>query len=144
MFSVRVSPLTRELIALAQSGMPERRALISIMDHRRDCPERYPAPRVLRLCFDDAVEDSFWQNLMTEEQADAICAFVLQQRDAIDLLIIHCTEGVSRSAAVAAAVLACCGGDASQVLDNPRFRPNPLVYRLVTEAFARSQYTASK
>ena len=84
LFQILVSRLTQELFYMAQNGAPERTALISIMDHKRDCIERYPSPRVLRLCFDDADNRTFWQNLMTEEQADAICAFVLRYAREID------------------------------------------------------------
>lgn len=123
------------MLRYAAEGMPDRQALVSIMDYKRDCKERYPSTRVLRLCFDDAVDTTFWQNLMTMEQARAIRDFVLQYRDAIDLMIIHCTEGVSRSAAVAAAILAGCGCDDSPIWQNPAYRPNPHVYALTLEAF---------
>ena len=137
MFSICVSPITRDLLAMAEKGAPERAALISIMDHKRDCKERYPAPRVLRLCFDDAVDTRFWQNLMTEEQADAICSFVLQYGREIDWLIIHCSAGVSRSPAVAAGILGGLRQDESAFYNDPDYDPNPYVYRLVREAFLR-------
>lgn len=122
---------------MAQTGAPERTALISIMDHERDCIERYPAPRVLRLCFDDADNRSFWQNLITEEQADAICWFVLRYAREIDTLIIHCTAGASRSPAVAAGILKGLRQDESPIWENPAYHPNPRVYRMVREAFER-------
>ena len=138
MFTITISPLTRELLLCAAQGMPDRQAMISIMDHKRDCKQRYPAPRVLRLCFDDAVDTLFWQNLMTLEQARAIRDFVLQYQDEIDELIVHCTEGVSRSAAVAAGTLIGCGCDDTWIWNDPRYRPNKYVYALVREAFAES------
>ena len=136
MFDIRVSRLTPELLRMAQTGAPERIALISVMDHKRDCAERYPSTRVLRLCFDDAVETGFWQNLMTQEQADAICAFVLRYGREIDTLIIHCTEGVSRSPAVAAGILGGLRQDEGIIRNNATYHPNALVYALVREAFA--------
>jgi len=137
MFEICVSPLTREMLLMAQEGPPEGAALISIMNHKRDCLERYPAERVLRLCFDDAEDSRFWQNLMTEEQADAICAFVLRYGREIDWLVIHCSAGVSRSPAVAAGILGGLRQDESEIWDNPDYRPNMFVYRLVREAFDR-------
>ena len=137
MFEICVSPLTREMLLMAQEGPPERVALISIMNHKRDCLERYPAERVLRLCFDDAADDRFWQNLMTEEQANAICWFVLRYGREIDCLIIHCSAGVSRSPAVAAGILGGLRQDESEIWDNPDYQPNLYVYRLVREAFER-------
>lgn len=135
MFQIRIAPLSREMLEHAVYGAPERQAMISIMDHKRDCRERYPSERVLRLCFDDAEEEGFWQNLMTSEQAETIRDFVLRYQDEIDLMIVHCTEGVSRSAAVAAAILAGCGYDDGYIWNDARYRPNRLVYRLVLDAF---------
>ncbi len=135
MFSIRISPLTKEMLEYAVYGPPDRQALISIMDHKRDCKERYPAERVLRLCFDDAVDTSFWQNLITAEQARGIRDFVLRHQNDIDVLIVHCTEGVSRSAAVAAGILTGLGYDDGDIWHDRRYRPNPLVYRTVRAAF---------
>lgn len=135
MFDVSVSPLTLELLGFARLGMPRGMAMISIMDHARDCATRFPVPRVLRLCFDDAVDRSYWQNLITREQAEAVRDFVRALSDEVELLIVHCTEGVSRSAAVAAAILEAHGADAGWIWHDSRYRPNPLVYRLVREAF---------
>ncbi len=136
MLDISISPLTRELLAFAAQGMPAGMAMVSIMDHARDCALRYPTARVLRLCFDDATDRSFWQNLMTMEQARAIRDFVLGLKEDVELLIVHCTEGVSRSAAVAAAVAEGLGGDASWIWHDPQYHPNPYVYALVKAAFA--------
>ena len=144
MFEVSISPLTRELLSFAQQGMPRGMAMISVMDHARDCAERYPVPRVLRLCFDDATDTGYWQNLITPEQAVAVRDFALSLPADVELLIVHCTEGVSRSAAVAAAVLDGMGGDAGWVWRDARYRPNPLVYRLVREAFGQGTAAGSR
>ena len=138
MLDISISPLTRELLGFAARGMPVGMAMVSVMDHPRDCALRFPTARVLRLCFDDATDRSFWQNLMTTEQACAIRDFVLGLGDDVELLIVHCTEGVSRSAAVAAAVTEGLGGDASWIWRDPQYRPNPLVYALVKDAFAEA------
>lgn len=135
MFQIRVSPLTQEMLEMAERGAPPRQALISIMDHNRDCSARYPAPRVLRLCFDDAEGADRRQVLISAEQAEAICAFVLRCRGEIDLLTVHCTQGASRSAAVAAAVLRGLGEDDRLIWDDPRYCPNRLVYSVVCAAF---------
>lgn len=135
MFSIRISPLTPEMLAYAERGAPERQALISIMDHKWDATERYPAKRVLRLCFDDALDTSFYQNLISTEQAEAIRDFVLRYADEIDVLIVHCTGGVSRSSAVAAGIVAGLGEDDGCFWNCARYRPNPRVYEWVRAAF---------
>ncbi|MCE5188642.1 MAG: hypothetical protein LLF75_05620 [Eubacteriales bacterium] len=141
MFSIRISPLTPEMLAYAELGAPDRQALISIVDHEWDALERYPARRVLRLCFDDALDASFYQNLITTEQAEAIRDFVLLYKDEIDILIVHCTGGVSRSPAVAAGIVAGLGGDDSCIWNCARYRPNPRVYEWVRAAFEQDDWT---
>lgn len=140
MFSIRISPFTQALLSYAEHGAPEREALISIMDHRRDAIARYPALRVLRLAFDDAVDQSFYQNLIIMEQAEAIRDFVLQYQDEIDILTVHCTGGVSRSPAVAAGIVAGLGGDDRDIWNCGRYHPNPRVYEWVRAAFEGNPY----
>lgn len=135
MFSIRISPLTPEMLGYAERGAPARQAMISIMDHKRDALSRYPAERVLRLCFDDAVDTSFYQNLITMEQATAIRDFVLRHQGEIDVLIVHCTGGESRSPAVAAGIVAGLGWDDRAFWNSGRYRPNPRVYEWVRAAF---------
>ena len=139
MFSVRISPLTQEMLDYAVNGAPKRQALISIMDHKRDAQERLPAPRVLRLCFEDAMDADHGQNLITAGQAEEICRFVLRRRASIDTLIVHCTAGVSRSAAVAAAVLKGLGGSDEEIWNDPRYCLNGLVYTVVLAAFENAR-----
>lgn len=127
------------MLGYAQSGAPERQAMISIVDHRRDAQKRYPAPRVLRLCFEDAEDADCGQNLIACEQAEAICRFVLRLRGEIDTLIVHCSAGVSRSPAVAAAVLKGLGESDEAIWNDPRYHPNELVYTVVLAAFENAR-----
>lgn len=53
----------------------------------------------------------------------------------IDVLIVHCYAGVSRSAAVAAAILKEKTGDASEILDSDWYEPNRYVYDLLIKAW---------
>ena len=66
-------------------------------------------------------------------QAQAISRFV-ESRDADGLLFVCCDGGVSRSAAVAAAISYALTGADDVIWTDPRFRPNPLVYALTREA----------
>lgn len=141
MFSIRISPLTREMLKYAEQGAPKRQALISIMDHERDALDRFPAERVLRLSFDDAVDASFYHRLITMEQAEAIRDFVLRYQNEIDVLIVHCTGGVSRSPAIAAGIVAGLGEDDGCFWNCARYHPNPRVYEWVRAAFERDDWT---
>ena len=55
-----------------------------------------------------------------------------------DNLIVHCGAGISRSAATAAAIMDYLGIEHNLFTDN-RHSPNPLVYKLVQEAFGISK-----
>ena len=79
------------------------------------------------------------QNLITAEQAEAVCRFVLQVKDEIDTLIVHCTAGVSRSAAVAAAVRKGLGESDKEIWNDPRYCLNGLVYTVVLAAFENAR-----
>ena len=50
-------------------------------------------------------------------------------------IVIHCTAGKSRSAAVAAALHLVLNGSDAPIFGNARYRPNMLVYRLVLNAW---------
>ena len=50
-------------------------------------------------------------------------------------VIVHCTAGKSRSAAVAAALMKSIEGDDSSIFNNPRYKPNMRVYRMVLNAW---------
>lgn len=95
---------------------------------------------VLRLWFDDADGAVNWgrntnnATLMSSEQAKKIVDFVRAHPKAEDF-IVHCSAGISRSSATAAAIMKVTTGDDSEIFDNPRFHPNMWVYRRILEAW---------
>lgn len=77
-------------------------ALISISDRRDEPLQPQPGWRdVLHLSFDDADVAATGVELMTEQQARDVLAFVRRNRDDCAELVVHCLAGQSRSAAVA-------------------------------------------
>ena len=91
---------------------------------------------ILRLEFEDVDGDQ--PEAMTLEQAEAIANFVNEHKDLIDIILVHCEAGVSRSAGVAAAIGFVVNGDDTKFFHNPRFCPNIWCYRLVLDAFKAS------
>ena len=87
----------------------------------------------LRLEFEDI--DAEEPEAMTEAHAEAIAKFVNEHKDSVDMIVVHCEAGVSRSAGVAAAIGLVLNGDDKQFFTNPRFCPNMWCYRLVLDAF---------
>lgn len=73
-------------------------------------------------------------DLMSDEDAEKIANFVEKNKN--DLIIVHCDAGISRSSAVAAAILLHYTGDDSAIFDNERaYSPNMWVYFMVLKAF---------
>lgn len=71
---------------------------------------------------------------ISEDQANEIAEFVLTYKDEIDLIIVHCGAGVSRSAGCCAAIMkALCGTD-NMIFNNIYYKPNMKVYREVLKA----------
>ena len=70
--------------------------------------------------------------LMTDEQARAIARFAARHAGRVEVFICQCDAGVSRSAAIAAALCEAFGGDPARFFRD--FEPNRYVYRNVLEA----------
>lgn len=91
----------------------------------------FPCP-ALHLHFFDKEDD----RCITEEQADVLAEFV---RKEIGIgrhhFIVHCNQGISRSAGVAAAFLRAFGLDEGIILDNGRYCINDWCYLHVCRAF---------
>lgn len=86
---------------------------------------------------DGFVYESRIYQLFTKKDAEKIYDFVLKWYDKVDLIIVHCSAGISRSAGVCAAIMKSVIGDDSPVWDNPLYHPNSLCYKLVLEEFMR-------
>ena len=73
--------------------------------------------------------------LMSASSARAIARFCEKWHDAVDMLIVHCDGGVSRSAGVAAAILRWFDGDDSDLFRSRSKSPNMWCYTRVLDAF---------
>jgi hypothetical protein len=114
-------------------------AIISITDvfePLANIPANYNIRCCLRLQFDDVFIDE--DNAICQADADDIAQFAYDIYDShlieADEIWIHCEGGVSRSAAVAAAISKHFFGDDMWVFSNPAYYPNMWVNKLVTEA----------
>jgi predicted protein tyrosine phosphatase len=89
---------------------------------------------ILRLRFDDVEVASVDYTPISITDAEAIVAFVEKVKDKIDMLVVHCYAGVSRSAGVAAALMAYYNGDDMPIFQNGKYSPNMLCYRTMLKA----------
>lgn len=76
---------------------------------------------------------------MTRNHAQQIVKFLREIKDNVDLLVVHCDAGISRSSAVAIAAAEMYGLDEEQrrLENNRRFNPNEYVYSLIFDEWNR-------
>ena len=119
-------------------------ACISIVSEEGTWPVISAANRValLQLAFADAIYPTDALVLFEEDHAHRILDFVKTVWDRIDLLMVHCEAGISRSPAIAAAVSRIYYGDDAPFVLSHLYEPNPLVYRTMLEvAVERGEYS---
>ncbi|MGH7857977.1 MAG: hypothetical protein ACREQY_11670 [Candidatus Binatia bacterium] len=114
----------------------ERHAVISIREPGSDMPQ-IPSNDfcrgILRLSFHDRDRlDTPETELFTAEHARRILGFVDGIHGTIDALVVHCEAGISRSAAVAAALSRALFGEDRFFFDH--YAPNRLVYATLLRA----------
>lgn len=97
---------------------------------------------VLKVSFNDTDSRDFMDGGILNEDADKIADFInkYKDNDDIDLIIVHCEAGQSRSAGVAAAIMKYLFNDDTEIFNNNKFIPNMLCYRKVLNAFMEKEY----
>lgn len=86
---------------------------------------------VIKLRFDDVTSGC---GVIKDDQAMQIANFIKYWVDKTDIIVVHCSAGVSRSAGCAAAIMKYINNDDTQIFKNPRYVPNMTVYRSVLTA----------
>lgn len=136
--------MVKEIVVLPKRAIPEidtplNWAMISIATYKDHWPEynEENCKKVLRLAFHDADPKSTvnpchakGDDLFTEARAHMIIDFVEEVKDEIDMLVVHCEAGVSRSPAIAAVIAKILFNDDSTFFKAP-FTPNMHVYRVM-------------
>ena len=89
--------------------------------------------RSIRQSFDD-IDREVPGRSISREQAEAYADFVRALPPDTRRIICCCDAGESRSAAICAALCEYYGINADWIWDSPRYHPNMLVFRLMTEA----------
>jgi predicted protein tyrosine phosphatase len=81
------------------------------------------------------IQKEYGHGLMTDDRANQILDFVEGIKDEVELIVCHCEAGVSRSSAVAAAVLRILTGSDNEIFNDRRYIPNRFVYRKILNAW---------
>lgn len=79
------------------------------------------------------VDPEMWK-LCESSDIDAIVS-MLRSHPECQRIVVHCSAGKSRSAAVGAALHKIFNGDDSIIFKDPRYFPNMRVYRMLLEAW---------
>jgi predicted protein tyrosine phosphatase len=127
--------------AIAEIDTPLSWGMISVATHEDTWPEynKENNKGVLRLAFHDSDPNNKHnphiatpEQLFGEKRANLIIDFVAEIKDEIDMLVVHCEAGVSRSPAIAAVISKIHFGDDKAFFKAP-FTPNMHVYRVMLD-----------
>ena len=100
--------------------------------------------RIMQLCFQDITDDKS-RDAFQKEHARQIVSFFekIQVNEDIDCVFVCCDAGISRSPAIAAALMREQGQNDDCIWSDAEYAPNPLVYRRLCHAF-RHPVTSSE
>ena len=143
------------LKSINDSNIEEQKDLYLISINYSDFPEWMPEeayphfkqdhPNVLRLFYDDVLQDTpvkitatkeWWTaKAFTSEQAKQVVDFLSKiEKNDNTKIIVHCKAGKSRSVATAHFVSEYFGEDPNLIYTNPEQKPNATVLNLLREA----------
>ena len=133
-----------------------RTALISITEYNYKFAELKSSPkRLLQLKFDDVdnyvfvdtlgrepteeerIEIEKKYHMFSDEQSDEIAEFYANVKNDVDTIICQCEYGMSRSAAVAAAILEYESKSGIDIFSNDYYCPNRIVFRKVLKSLRK-------
>ena len=113
----------------------EKSLIISIYDPDKEPPHLFKnqinnVKSIMSCAFFDEEKDE--HGCITFEQAQTIADTVIGILDYVDLIVVHCEAGISRSAGVAGAIMKALNDDDAEAFSNGRI-PNMTCYRRVLE-----------
>lgn len=134
----------------------DRTALISITEYNYKYAELKSSPTwLLQLKFDDVdnyvfvdtlgrepteeerIEIEKRYHMFSDEQSDEIAEFYFNVKNGVDTIICQCEYGMSRSAAVAAAILEYENKSGIDIFSNDYYCPNRVVFRKVLKSLRK-------
>ncbi len=90
---------------------------------------------ILSLSFDDLTQEDNPKFCMQESDGKKVAEFVNEYYDDVDLIIVHCDGGISRSAGVGAAIMRVKEGDDFPLFDSQTKHPNMTCYLRTLKGF---------
>ncbi len=133
MYEIVVCPL-KMLYLLSKDGDKNNVAVIAVSSYGIRLEELKGFCASMCMNFAD-ITDAKREAAFATADAEQIAAFVKKLPDRLDTLFVCCDSGESRSPALAAAIARYNGLDDMSFWTNPRYHPNPLVYKRLCTAF---------
>lgn len=106
---------------------PGQNAIIVCSDYKNDYVYQCLPENILVMDFPD-VEDKNYPGAFNSAHARKIIGFISALSEQVTDIYVCCSEGASRSPAIAAAILRMSGRSDKAVWCNPYYKPNALVY----------------
>lgn len=132
MFEIIICPL-KKLYMLASDGDMSDVAVLAVSSYPISEEKLEMFDKKLCMNFADTT-NTLEKSAFTTAIAEQIADYIKGLPDDLDTLFVCCDSGQSRSSAMAAAVLSYKRLDDMIIWENPRYEPNPLVYKLLCNA----------
>ena len=87
----------------------------------------------------EEIKKQYGHGIFKPKQARTIINFVEEWKDKIDLIVVHCEAGISRSPGVAAAINKVLTGSDKSIFDNPMYIPNRYIYSTILKEWAKKK-----
>ena len=137
---MQFSVCSREKAKKMAYKLKEPAIIISVTDSDKEPNIFAKNPYIKEICrvaFDDTDPDILLKRevLMRKEDAEKIKECVIRNKDTVERIVVHCEAGVSRSAAIMAAIQLYLIGSADAIFSNPKYCPNFFCFEMMREAF---------
>lgn len=126
-----------ECIDFSNTNIKENCVIISINDTGciTNISKNLNIKEVLYLTFDDLTFNIDGFTLFNKSMSKEIKSFVDTYKQTVNHFVIHCTAGISRSAAIGFIIAKYLNGDDSYLFKEGRHIPNKLVYEIMSNTF---------
>lgn len=127
-----------ECTAYSLKNLKSNCIIISINDSGYDTVihENFKIIDVLSLEFDDINIPINNMKLMTIDDGYKIKSFVDKYKSSVNKIVVHCTAGISRSAAVGCCLARYLNGDDTYLFKTGKYMPNKFVYKCLCNALS--------
>lgn len=133
MYEIMICPI-KQLYQYAEDGDMSDVAILAVSSYDIEQENLKAFCNTLCLNFADVSNGKDF-SAMSNDVAMKIADYIKNLPKQLDTLFVCCDSGESRSTAMAATIMRHNGMDEMKIWKNPHYHPNPLVYKLLCNAF---------